>query len=135
MNITSLMTEKYVPKYRGNQDLPEADRIVATLEYLSVEEYDKIADDPSKIIARCVTKLENFSVNGLPVETGEALVAQLKRDVGDLAADLWKHITFGSLLDKAEEKNSESRSSSPSEGPRTKEKRETTTASPPTSSK
>ena len=111
MDITSLMTESFTPKYRGNDKLEKDERIVAQLEYLSVEEYDPISEQSNEIIKRCVKKLSNLKVNGQAVEDGPALLAQKKRDVGDLVAELYRHIVFGSILDTAEEKNSVPRSS------------------------
>ena len=114
MKITSVLTETYVPEWKGNRKLPEEDRVTTTIVYPTIEEFEPIAGDAIAIVRRHVTAIRNLRNNDEPILDGATLVAAPKYAFGGLTAELYKRVINGSVIPEDEVKNAGPLSSSPS---------------------
>ena len=119
MRITSVMEEWYEPTAQWNAGLPEDERIKGLIRYPTVEEYEPIADKAMEILKKHLIEVKGLIVNDKPVTDGKGLVACKKLDVAVVAKSFYERITVGSEITRRAEKNSGTRSGSPSPDSRT----------------
>ena len=115
MEVTSKLTETYVPKFNKNRELPKAEQVVVTLKYLTIEEFEPFAGerlDTVGLLKKCIVEIKNLRHNKKPVTTGEELVKCIRSRLSDLAVELSTKILLANRIEEEEEKNSEGQLSS-----------------------
>jgi len=115
MEVTSKLTEVYVPKFNKNRELTKAEQVVVTLKYLTIEEFEPYAGeklDSIGLLKKIVVEIKNLTHNKKPVTTGEELVKCTRSVLNDLGIELSTKILLANRIKEEEEKNSEGQSSS-----------------------
>lgn len=111
ISISSLAPTTFTPMWKGNRDLPEAERMTVEIQFPTAEEWEPFAAesigkmDAIAVVKRFTTKISNLEIAGEKVETAEQLVAQRKYLVGDLISELFLYIVAGTELQGDRSKN------------------------------
>lgn len=123
MKLVTQTKEKYIPKWRGNRELPKEEQVVIHIEYPTVEEKKGLKEieyktnkdsiiinyDTDKILANHVKKIENLSeeIDGKekPITTGKQLLVSKNRALESLAEEITALIVRADELPEEAEKN------------------------------
>lgn len=115
MRVTSKLTETFTPKFNGNQDLPEHEQAVVTIECPINDEFERYLagrePDAPGAVARYVTKISGYWENEQPIIDGKQLVKTRRGKSSDLILECWLKILKINRLEEEEEKNSDGQSS------------------------
>ena len=115
MEVTSKLTEVYVPKFNKNQELPKAEQVVVTLKYPTIEGFEPFSGeqlDTVGLLKKCVVEIKNLAHNKKAITTGKELVECTRSVLNDLAVELSTKILLANRIKEEEEKNSEGQPSS-----------------------
>lgn len=114
MNIRTTAPTLYIPRWRGNQELPDSEQIKARVKFPTTAEFEPFAGttandlDVPGIVRSFVVGIAGLTIDGEPIESGKHLVDQAKRAVvRDLVNELAMHILTGCRIEEPDEKNSE----------------------------
>lgn len=111
ISIASLAPTTFVPHWRGNRELPEAEQVKAEVRFPTVEEWEPYAAesvgkmDAIAVVKAFTTKIENLTIGEEKIETAADLVRQRKHVVGDLISELFLYIVAGTELQGDRSKN------------------------------
>jgi hypothetical protein len=111
MRTSSQTPVTFVPKWNGNQELPENEQIRVTVKFPTAKEFEPFDLGPGRmpkqtaLVEAFVPKIENYYHNDQPVESGEALVACEAKEVYQLVAEIFLYLWRGISLGEEREKN------------------------------
>lgn len=76
MELVLQDTITFTPDLKWNKELPESEQVRVTVDLPTIEEYDKHAgpNGPKPELLKNRVKIENLSVNGKAITTGEELL-------------------------------------------------------------
>jgi hypothetical protein len=108
---SALAPEKFVPTWKGNRDLPEAEQITVMIRFPTTEEWEpfkasRFEDlDAIAIVKTFVVSVSGLTIAGEEVTTAEELVAQRRNVVSALVAEILLYIVLGTDMTEKKEKN------------------------------
>lgn len=117
MEVTSKLSKVLIPKFNGNQDLPEVEQVAVHIKYPTSEEYEKLnvgSTGAVSLVKHCVPEnaIKNLAHNGNPITSGKQLANQVRGALTDLLVEIYTDIVTANRVTESEAKNSDGQSSS-----------------------